>query len=161
MSANKNHNGNKMSNRLIAVCSVAVGVIYTSGYVVTELHTKEVTAINQKITGASSVQPETVPAASSIGSSGTKAKYRDGTYHGQGSNHIGSIEVAVSIKNGKISTVEITNCTTSYPESYVSDLPRQVVGRQSSNVDVVSGATRSTEDFQAAVDEALQQAMSG
>jgi uncharacterized protein with FMN-binding domain len=159
MSGNKNNKANKMSNRLIAICSVAVGVIYSSGYLITETHAKEVAGVNQQVTAVPSTQPGTQSAASPIASSSSKSRYRDGTYRGQGSNHIGSIEVAVSIKSGKISTVEITNCTTSYPESYVDDLPRQVVERQSSNVDAVSGATRSTEDFQAAVDEALQQAI--
>lgn len=65
----------------------------------------------------------------------------------------------MTIKNDRIDTVEITEADTHYSESYIEDLPSQVVQRQSSDVNVVSGATLSTEDFQNAVDDALQQAM--
>ncbi|RBN38092.1 FMN-binding protein, partial [Priestia megaterium] len=84
---------------------------------------------------------------------------KDGTYSGQGSNRIGTVYVSVTIKNDRIDTVEITEADTHYSESYIEGLPSQVVQRQSSDVDVVSGATLSTEDFQNAVDDALQQAM--
>ncbi|MGB8460433.1 MAG: FMN-binding protein, partial [Priestia megaterium] len=83
----------------------------------------------------------------------------DGTYSGQGSNRIGTVYVSVTIKNDRIETVEITEADTHYSQSYIEGLPAQVVQRQSSDVDVVSGATLSTEDFQNAVDDALQQAM--
>ncbi|MFY4776696.1 FMN-binding protein [Metabacillus sp. RGM 3146] len=91
-------------------------------------------------------------------SSEAKQTYKDGTYTGQGSNHIGSVEVAVTIKKGKIENVEITNCDTHYSESYIENFPAEVVKNQSSKVNAVSGATLSAEDFEAAVDEALVQA---
>jgi uncharacterized protein with FMN-binding domain len=87
-----------------------------------------------------------------------KSTYKDGTYTGESSNRIGAVQVAVTIKGGKISSVQITNCTTSYSESNIEGLPQQVVARQSANVDLVSGATLSSEDFQGAVQQALQQA---
>jgi len=133
----------KMGNKLIALCSAAIGIIYTAGYIVTEPTAKEIM--------------QHVPSASAA----VQTKYHDGTYKGQGSNRIGSVEVAVTIKQDKITSVQITNCDTSYSESHIDGLPQQVVDRQSDNVDVVSGATRSTEDFQAAVDQALQQAEQG
>jgi uncharacterized protein with FMN-binding domain len=73
-------------------------------------------------------------------------------------NHIGSVSVSVTINHGKIESVKITDCTTSYPESNIDKLPQQVVARQSSNVDNVSGATESTNDFITAVMNALSQA---
>ncbi|KEO84872.1 FMN-binding protein [Tumebacillus flagellatus] len=86
--------------------------------------------------------------------------YKDGTYTGTGSNRIGSVEVAVTIKSGKIAAVEITNCDTHYPQSDIDGLPAQAVERQSSNVDTVSGATKSTDDFRTAMNQALAQAQS-
>jgi uncharacterized protein with FMN-binding domain len=88
----------------------------------------------------------------------TSSIYKDGTYYGVGMNRIGSVQVAVTIKNDRITNVEIVNCHTHYSESYITHLPSQVIARQSANVDVVSGATKSTEDFQNAVEQALQKA---
>jgi len=88
----------------------------------------------------------------------TSSIYKDGTYYGVGMNRIGSVQVAVTIKNDRITNVEIVNCHTHYSESYIRHLPSQVIARQSANVDVVSGATKSTEDFQNAVEQALQKA---
>ncbi len=88
----------------------------------------------------------------------TNKKYKDGTFYGVGRNRIGAVEVAVTIKQDKIISVQIVQCTTSYPEYYISALPDQVVSRQSANVDTVSGATRSTEDFRMAVMMALKSA---
>ena len=150
----------KMGNKLIALCSAAIGIIYTAGYIVTEPTAKE---MMQHVPQASAATQDSQVNQGSPSSSGkaVQTKYHDGTYKGQGSNRIGSVEVAVTIKQDKITSVQITNCDTSYSESYIDGLPQQVVDRQSDNVDVVSGATRSTEDFQAAVDQALQQAEQG
>lgn len=86
--------------------------------------------------------------------------FKDGTYTGQGSNRIGGVEVAVTIKKNKITSVQITRCTTRYPQSRIDHLPQQVLDRQTAKIDVVSGATLSTQDFQTAVEMALAQARS-
>ncbi|MBL0385259.1 FMN-binding protein [Tumebacillus sp. ITR2] len=91
-------------------------------------------------------------------SSASTGTYKDGTYTGMGSNRIGSVEVAVTIQGGKIAAVEITNCDTHYPQSRIDGLPAQAVERQSSKVDTVSGATKSTDDFRNAMNQALAQA---
>ncbi|HDX9577352.1 TPA: FMN-binding protein [Bacillus pseudomycoides] len=133
----------KMGNKMITLCTVAVGMIYTGGYITTESPKTEV------------AQPSTT---SNISTKNVKSIYKDGTYYGQGANRIGSVAVAVTLQKDKITSVQITDCTTSYSRSYIDDLPQQVVDRQSADVDVVSGATRSTEDFQEAVQNALLQA---
>lgn len=84
--------------------------------------------------------------------------YKDGTYTGSGTNRIGTVEVAVTIKSGKIAAVEITNCDTHYPQSRIDNLPAQIVKNQSDQVNNVSGATMSTTDFRTAVRQALQAA---
>jgi uncharacterized protein with FMN-binding domain len=147
----------KMGNKLVLLCSTAIGLIYSAGYIATE---PSATQNSSEAPPYVMQQPNKNMNNQTQDSSTTKkqGKYQDGTYHGSGSNHIGSVEVAVTIKNSKISSAEITNCTTSYPQSDIDGLPQQVVQRQSANVDFVSGATKSSEDFQAAVEEALQQA---
>jgi uncharacterized protein with FMN-binding domain len=109
-----------------------------------------------------SVQPSPTPAPS-----GSQANppgglaaghYKDGKYTGSGTNRIGTVEVAVTLKSDKIVKVEITNCDTHYPERLIEALPAQVVERQSEAVDFVSRATLSSRDFQNAVREALDKA---
>lgn len=158
----------KMGKKMITLCSAAIGVVYIAGYYVTEpseqniaqaqIHQSQINIQNNqsKIDQTGSNSPST-----NSPSSDTKQLskvYKDGTYSGQGMNRIGSVEVAVSIKNDQITDVEITNCDTHYSQSYIDGLPDQVISHQSADVDVVSGATMSTEDFQTAVEEALQQA---
>lgn len=92
-------------------------------------------------------------------SSTSQQKYLDGTYNGTGTNPIGSVSVALKIKGGKITNVQITQCLTHYPEAYIDPiLPQEVVQRQSYQVTIVTGATLSTYDFAYAVYQALNKA---
>ncbi len=77
------------------------------------------------------------------GSSAPKTKYKRWNifWPRRGSNRIGTVYVSVNIKNDRIDTVEITEADTHYSQKVtLSGLPSQVVQRQSSDVDVVSGA---------------------
>jgi len=87
-----------------------------------------------------------------------KALYKDGTYSGWGSCRHGDIQAAVTIQDGKIASVAITQCLTRYSCSWIAALPGQVVKRQSPEVDYVSGASQSTDAFYGAVVSALSQA---
>ena len=99
------------------------------------------------------------PVSSTPSSVAAQGQYRNGTYNGQGSNRIGTVEVAVIVNQGKIISCEVTNCSTHYSVSAIDPvLPNEVVARQSGNVDVVTGATKSTQDFKTAVQQALAQA---
>jgi uncharacterized protein with FMN-binding domain len=159
----------KMGNKMVALCSAAIGAIYMAGYFVTDQPPvmQAVASVPQATTPQTSTPapdasvapaqtPSQTPAPSASQATG---KYKDGTYTGSGSNRIGTVEVAVTIKNDKITDVQITNCDTHYSQSRIDGLPQQVIERQSADVDIVSGATKSTQDFANAVDEALQQAL--
>ncbi len=98
-----------------------------------------------------SVQPAAQPVVQA-------KKYRDGAFYGESSDWNGLVGVSVSIKNDKIVAVKISKCTTSYPEYVISDLPSQVVSNQSYQIDAVSGATVSSDEFMMAVREALKKA---
>jgi uncharacterized protein with FMN-binding domain len=151
----------KISNKMVAVCSVAIGIVYSTGYTLTMPTAAEIVPTSTAITSSAAVQTPQSNAGQKQGASQKqqKSKYRDGTYTGQGSNRIGSVEVAVTIKSDKITNVQITDCNTHYSESYITQLPQQVLQRQNEKVDVVSGATKSTEDFRTAVRQALDQAL--
>lgn len=174
----------KLSPKWITLCTAAIGLAYTAGYVVTEPKAAAVSLATQSSvqsgvngsqnqgtpnsqgnSGSQGNQSSQTPSNSQSGQSNqgssqtqSQSGYKDGTYTGQGMNQIGSVAVSVTIKQGKIASVQITDCTTSYPQSAIDPLPAQVVSRQNANVDNVSGATESTNDFVTAVQQALSQA---
>jgi uncharacterized protein with FMN-binding domain len=86
------------------------------------------------------------------------AAYKDGTYSAWGTSRHGDIEATVLIKGGRIDAAIISQCLTQYSCSLISELPIQVVLRQSPEVDFVSGATQSTNAFYYAVVNALKKA---
>jgi uncharacterized protein with FMN-binding domain len=85
-------------------------------------------------------------------------RYKDGTYSGWGSSRHGDIQASVVIQDGQIVSAEIARCLTRYPCSWIIHLPNQVVSKQSTQVNYVSGATESSEAFFDAVAQALTQA---
>lgn len=105
-------------------------------------------------------QPRSTPTPSAPASSkpGTAVTYKDGTYSGSGTNRFGTVKVDVTIQKGQIANVVIAECSTRYPQRYIDSLPDEVKQRQSAQIDTVSGATRSSEDFIAAVQQALSKA---
>jgi uncharacterized protein with FMN-binding domain len=89
-------------------------------------------------------------------------------YLGWGSCRHGDIEASVVIQEGKIASVAISQCLTRYSCSWIApktpggglpDLPGQVVERQNTKVDYVSGATESSYAFADAVTAALSKAL--
>jgi uncharacterized protein with FMN-binding domain len=96
-----------------------------------------------------------------------KSAYKDGVYLGWGSCRHGDIEASVTIQEGKIALVAISQCLTRYscgwiapkiPGGGLPDLPSQAVERQGPKVDYVSGATESSYAFADAVVAALAKA---
>jgi uncharacterized protein with FMN-binding domain len=89
-----------------------------------------------------------------------RGKYaKDGTYSGWGSCRHGDLEATVVITNGRIVSATISQCLTRYPcNTWLAPLPAQVIARQGPNVDIVSGATDSTDAFYGAVYDALYKA---
>lgn len=171
----------KMNNRLVAMCSVAVGILYSGAYAVTSsqaapIQSTVTTSIQKIPTGNNgsnntdtnngstsnrngSTDSTPSPSSATTTPAQTTPQYKDGTYTGSGSDRRGSVEVAVTIAKGKISNVEITQYNMRYSESNIDPvLLQEVVQFQSSSVDIVSGATSSSEDFQVAVEQALSQA---
>lgn len=85
-------------------------------------------------------------------------QYKDGTYTGWGSCRHGDIQASVVIEAGRIASATIAQCYTRYPCTWIANAPGQVVARQSTKVDYVSGATQSIDAFKQAVAEALSKA---
>ncbi len=146
---------NKLGSKWIVLCTAAIGLTYAAGYLVTEPDAAAKIGSDQKIHRH---VPISSPKSAANAGRQTQSKYKDGRYSGYGENRIGAVTVQVTIRNGKITGVQITDCTTSYPQSKIDQLPQQVIGRQSAQVENVTGATESATDFMAAVTDALRQA---
>ena len=108
------------------------------------------------------VQPQAQTAASQGGNSG---QYQDGTFTGPITNaYYGQVQVQVVISGGKISSVTFLN----YPQDRrtsqrinayaVPQLQSEAVQAQSANVDVVSGATLTSQAFMQSLQGALNSA---
>ncbi|ULO07373.1 FMN-binding protein [Paenibacillus sp. 19GGS1-52] len=153
----------KTNKKWVLLCSTAVTAVYVAGYFATDTQASIVqptpTAYTQvstqtKVTTVnSSPTPTTTPTKAVVNS-----LYKDGTYTGTGNNRRGTIQVAVTIKNDKITDVEISDYAMRYSQRYVSGLPGEVLQTQSAQVVNVSGATYSTQAFKASVLDALSQA---
>lgn len=149
----------KINKKMISLCTAAISSLYITGYATTHHAQAVQTAQSNTQTDASnhtSLTSDTT--ATQTEDTTSENELKDGTYSGTGSNEIGSISVSVTIKQGNITSVEITSDNTRYGQSSISSLPNEVVIRQSADVDTVSGATLSTQDFETAVAQALEQA---
>ncbi len=109
--------------------------------------------------GATATSDSTAPAASAAAPDSAKASLlplRDGTFTGYGTSRHGDIEATVEIRDGRIATATISQCLTRYSCSWIEMLPAQVVARQTADVDIVSGATQSSDAFYFAILSALR-----
>lgn len=88
-------------------------------------------------------------------------KYKDGTYTGTGRGFKPGLQVEVTIKANKINRVEIIsqNETPRYCEYALQKVPQEIIKAQSTKVDTVSGATRTSEGVIEAVNDALSKAI--
>ena len=87
--------------------------------------------------------------------------YADGTYTGSGAGFSGgTIQLDVTISGGQITNIKTVKAEKqSYWEDHnVERLFTDIIQRQSTDVDVVSGATASSKGVKAAVEDALEQA---
>lgn len=89
-----------------------------------------------------------------------QAGYKDGTYTGTGMGFRPDLQVSVTIKSGNIKSIEIINIndTPGYYDEPLKIIPQEIIKAQSTNVDAVSGATRSSNGIMMAVEDALSKA---
>ena len=90
---------------------------------------------------------------------GSKATvYVDGNYEGTGKGMIGDITVSVGVKDGKIASVEVLEQeeTPEIAEDALVEVPKSIVEKNSTEVDVVTGATGTSNGIIEAVSKALE-----
>lgn len=90
----------------------------------------------------------------------SSGQYSDGTYQGSAPGYAQGLTVQVKISSGKISNIQITNHneTPGFYESAFETVPSEIIQKQSTDVDTVSGATYSSVGIINAVNNALSQA---
>jgi len=88
--------------------------------------------------------------------------YKDGTYEGSARGYHPGLTVSVTVSGGKIASIEITshNETPGFYEKAFNSVPDEIIDSQSTSVDTVSGATRSSVGIINAVANALKNAES-
>ena len=110
-------------------------------------------------TGAQSQQAQTQqPAAAG-------AQFKDGTYAGNSVNvFFGNVQVSAVISGGKLSAVHFLQYPNTHSVSVFINqqampyLKSEAIQAQSANVNIISGATLTSEGFQASLSSALNQA---
>lgn len=110
----------------------------------------------------SGTTPETNVIDTASENSAENISYADGAYFGSGKGYNGDITLAVKIAEGRIAGVTVVS--TSEDGSYfekAKTLIDEVIDKQSTQVDAVSGATYSSQGLKEAIDNALAQAAGG
>ena len=92
--------------------------------------------------------------------------YKDGTYTGDVTDAFyGNVQVQVSIQNGKISDVKFLQYPNDRDTSVMINtqampmLKQEALQTQNANVDIVTGATQTSEAFQQSLQSALSKSM--
>lgn len=83
-----------------------------------------------------------------------------GTFEGESTGFHGPVKVSVTLENGTITDVTVTeqNETVGVSDWSISEMPNRIVGHQSYNVDITTGATFSAYAVKYAVKNALESA---
>lgn len=91
----------------------------------------------------------------------SSALYVDGTWEGTGTGFGGEIKVSVIVQNGKINKVEILSAKSEDPAYFdmAKVLTENIVEKQSTKIDTISGATYSSNGILDAASNALSKAV--
>lgn len=86
--------------------------------------------------------------------------YKDGIYTGEGFGYRPGLVVEVTIKNDKIVDIRIISHheTLSFAQLPFEIIPKRIIETQTTNVDIISGATRTSYGIISAVEDALSKA---
>lgn len=140
----------------IAVVALAAWGIVSGGAVLEEI--PELTTAQ-----AAEVAGNTAEAGAGSGAAAGNVTYQDGTYTGTAPGFGGDITVSVTIADGKMTAIEIVSAAGETPSflARAKTIISKMLETQSADVDVVSGATYSSNGIINAVKNALVKASGG
>jgi uncharacterized protein with FMN-binding domain len=156
-----------MKKLAVAITIIGVFILYSFVYHASgsaAVVPGDSTAPASSSTGAPPVSTAGATSTSTAsGSSG--AGYKDGTYTGSVADaQWGNVQVQVTIKGGKITNVQFLQYPNERDRSILINqyadpqLSSEAIQAQSANVDIVSGATDTSEAFMQSLSDALSQA---
>lgn len=153
-----------MKKLAVAVIIIGAFILYSFVYHISSsaaVLPGDSAASSSSADSSSASTPSTAGATS--GSSGTS--YKDGSYTGSVADALwGNIQVQVTIKNSKITNVQFLQYPNERDRSVLINqyadpqLTSEAIQAQSANVDIISGATDSSEAFMQSLSDALSQA---
>lgn len=124
------------------------------------LYYNQMLGLNQQLTKAN----ETIASLSAGGAQTASAqaggKYKDGTYQGSAQGFGGTVTVKVTVEDGYISDIQVVSADGEDAAYYnmAIDVLDSIIADQSSDVDVVSGATYTSNGIIGAAKKALGKA---
>ncbi|MFZ1075089.1 MAG: FMN-binding protein [Minisyncoccia bacterium] len=111
--------------------------------------------------------PTQTPATNPAQTTATTVAYKDGAYTGTAANAFyGILQVKAVISGGKLADVQFLQYPSDRSASLAKSnqampiLKQEAIAAQSANVDIVSGATQTSQAFQTSLASALSQAAS-
>ena len=115
--------------------------------------------------GSPPVNPSSGSSSGSSSSSSNSTQYKDGTFTGSSADaYYGNVQVSATISGGKISNVKFLQYPNTHSTSVMINqqampyLIQEAIQAQSSNVQIISGATYTSQAFQQSLQAALAQA---
>lgn len=143
-----------------AVTIAAFTGIFAGGTALTGSNFSKTAVTSPTVTSAAANNSSTASSSSTASNSSTKGSYKDGTYTGEGTGFRPGLQVSVTIKSGKITSVEVISNseTPRFSQMPIEQIPQEIIAAQSTDVDAVSGATRTSNGIIEAVNNALSKA---
>ena len=89
-----------------------------------------------------------------------RSPWNDGEFRGEGTGYGGPISVIVTITRGKITSIVVTGEqeTPGVYDRVIAEIPNRIIEKQSTQVDIVAGATGTSNGVIEAVNNALESA---
>lgn len=154
---NANANANISNDEFVASDGFDEGSINE-----TETVVDDKTSANKDTANVSSNESVTDSDVSDDTATSTSGLYMDGTYSGTADGYGPGLTVEVVIENGYIASVEVVAHNEKNERFYgepVQVIPQEIVAAQSTDVDIVSGATFTSNGIKNAVNNALAGAL--
>lgn len=155
-----------MNRALSALAVTVVGVVWTVTFRVTPVPVDAASQVAPAQPSSRTTARQPVPTQAPVGA--TTAQNGDGTYTGSRIRTVyGDVQVKVTVNRNKIADVQSLVLPSDRARSaYISQvagpmLRTEAITAQSSNIDIISGATYTSIAYQRSLDSALKQAHLG
>lgn len=130
-------------------------------FILTAIHIVEVNGFVGPQRIINSLKTDFKSITNTIDKSENQEGYKDGIYTGEGNGYNPGLKVQVEIKDGLINDIQIlehNEVGQMFYQPAFTEIPTQIIEKQTTDVDIVSGATYSSKGIMEAVNDALSKA---